>query len=42
MEAKSVEDKGKGISFNVFVYNVQDGIEIDYKTGDNKLKDNSE
>ena len=38
MEAKSVEDKGKGLSFNVFVYNVQDGVEIDYKTGNNKLK----
>lgn len=38
MEAKSVEDKGKGISFSVFVYNVQDGIEIDYRTGDSKLK----
>ena len=38
MEAKSVEDNGKGVSFNVFVYNVQDGIEIDYKTGDSWLK----
>lgn len=38
MEAYSIEDKGKGIKFNVFVYNVQDKIEIDYKTGDNKLK----
>ncbi len=38
MEAYSVEDNGKGIKFNVYVYNVQDKIEIDYKTGDNKLK----
>ena len=38
MEAYSIEDNGKGIKFNVFVYNVQDGIEIDYKTGDSKLK----
>ncbi len=38
MEAYSVEDDGKGIKFNVFVYNVQDGIEIDYKTGESKLK----
>lgn len=38
IEALSVEDKGEGISFNVFVYNVQDDIEIDYKTGDSKLK----
>ena len=34
LEASSVEDRGKGISFNVFCYNVQPGIEIDYKTGD--------
>lgn len=38
MEAYSVEDEGKGIKFNVFVYNVQDKIEIDYKTGESKLK----
>ena len=37
MEAYSIEDKGKGIMFNVFVYNVQDKIEIDYKTGESKL-----
>ena len=34
MEALSVEDNGKGIKFNIFVYNVQPGIYIDYKTGD--------
>ena len=33
MEALSVEDNGKGIKFNVFVYNNQPGIEIDYATG---------
>lgn len=38
MEAASVEDNGKGIEFNIFVYNVQDGIEIDYKTGESHLK----
>ena len=38
MEAYSVEDKGAGIKFNIFVYNVQDGIEIDYSTGESKLK----
>jgi len=38
IEASSVEDKGKSLSFNVFIYNVQDGIEIDYKTGNSKLK----
>lgn len=36
MEAYSIEDSGKGIKFNVYLYNVQDGIEIDYKTGDSK------
>ena len=39
MEAYSVEDNGEGISFNVFVYNVEPGVEIDYKTGESKLKD---
>ena len=33
MEAWSVEDKGKGVCFNVFVYNVQPGSTIDYKAG---------
>ena len=37
LEAYSIEDNGKGIKFNVFIYNVQPGIEIDYKTGDSKL-----
>ncbi len=37
MEAKSVEDNGKGISFNVYIYNIQDGINIDYKTGESSL-----
>lgn len=34
MEAYSVEDNGAGICYNVFVYNVQPGIDIDYATGD--------
>ena len=34
MEAFSVEDEGEGICFNVYVYNVQPGITIDYATGD--------
>lgn len=38
IEAYSVEDNGEGIKFNVFIYNVQKGIEIDYTTGDSKLK----
>lgn len=35
MEAESVEDDGKGVCFNVYVYNVQPDITIDYTTGDN-------
>ncbi len=34
MEAKSVEDKGAGIEFNVYVYNNQPGVIIDYATGE--------
>lgn len=37
MEALSIEDNGEGIKFNVFVYNVQSGIEINYKTGMSSL-----
>lgn len=33
IEAYSVEDNGKEVCFNVFVYNVQPGINIDYATG---------
>ena len=36
MEAESVEDKGKGISYNVFCYNSQPGVQIDYATGISK------
>ncbi len=34
MEAMSMEDRGDDILFNVFCYNVQPGITIDYATGD--------
>lgn len=34
MEAWSVEDKGAGVCFNVYVYNAQPGVEIDYATGE--------
>ena len=37
MEGYSVEDDGEGVCFNVFVYNVQPGIEIDYSNGANRL-----
>lgn len=40
IEAYSVEDKGKGICFNVFCHNVQPGVKLDYATGQNDL-DNS-
>lgn len=36
MEAWSVEDAGTGICFDVFCYNVQSGIVIDYATGDSQ------
>lgn len=37
MEAKSVEDNGDGILFNVYCYNVQPSVTIDYTTGDSAL-----
>ena len=39
MEAYSVEDEGEGICFNVFVYNAQPSIEIDYATGESRLNE---
>ena len=39
MEAKSVEDDGGGICFNVYVYNVQPGVVIDYATGESTLEE---
>ena len=38
MEARSVEDDGKGICFHVYVYNVQPGIGIDYATGESWME----
>ena len=37
MEAFSVEDKGEEICFNVYVYNVQPGVVINYATGESSL-----
>ncbi len=39
MEAYSVEDDGDGICFNVFCYNVQPGVTINYADGTNRLSD---
>ena len=40
LEALSVEDNGEGIKFNVYLYNIQDGIKINYKTGESSLTTN--
>lgn len=37
MEAYSVEDNGKGVCFNVFCYNVQPGVVVEYATGESYL-----
>ena len=37
MEAWSVEDEGEGICFNVYCYNNQPGVTIDYATGESSL-----
>jgi len=42
IEAFSVEDNGQGVSFNVFVYNMQPGIEINYLDGTSKLESDSD
>ncbi len=41
MEAWSVEDRGEGVCFDVFVYNVQPGILIDYATGESAEENRS-
>lgn len=38
MEAWSVEDNGDGICFNVYCYNVQPGVKIDYATGESRAE----
>lgn len=42
LEAYSVEDSGDGICFNVYVYNVQPGITINYATGSSYLTEASD
>ena len=39
MEAESIEDKGAGIRFCVWCYNVEPGVVIDYATGNNRAGD---
>ena len=39
MEAYSVEDEGDGICFNIFAFNVQPGVIIDYANGNSRLAD---
>ena len=38
IEAESIEDNGKGIKFNVFIYNVEDKININYLDGTSSLQ----
>ena len=42
MEAWSVEDEGAGVCFNVYAYNVQPGVEINYATGESRLAQTEE
>ena len=41
IEARSVEDNGEGVCFNVYCYNVQPGVEIDYLTGESRRAEES-
>ncbi len=41
IEAWSVEDNGEGICVNIYVYNAQDDVTIDYATGDFTLPDSA-
>lgn len=42
LEGWSVEDEGEGVCFNVFAYNVQPGIVIDYTDGSSYAEDHTE
>ncbi len=37
MEAESVEDRGEKVKFNIYAYNVQPNIKINYLTGNSEL-----
>ena len=39
MEGLSVEDNGEGVTFCVYAYNVQPGVDMDYATGDHHASD---
>lgn len=41
MEAKSIEDAGEGLSYNVYIFNIQPGVDINYLTGDSKANGES-
>lgn len=41
MQAYSMEDKGKAISFNVYCFDIQPGIKINYGNGDTSIKNNA-
>ena len=36
MEAQSVADRGEGLRFCIYLYNVQPGVDIDYATGESR------
>lgn len=42
MEAYSLDDGGEDIQFCVFVYNVQEGVHLDFATGQNRLATDSD
>lgn len=42
MEAYSANDKGKSISFNIYIHNVQNGLKINYYTGNTKPSTSTE
>jgi DNA-entry nuclease len=41
MEARSVEDGGEGVCYNVYCYNVQPKVIVDYATGESRLADDN-